>query len=165
MLAIALKTRPDYACIVPEKRSEITTEGGIDVVKNKKHLAKFVNELQAKNIKVSLFIDPEEAQAKASEESGATIVELHTGSYCNAGGTAQKKELERIKKAAEICAELDIECHAGHGLTFENVGLIAAIPNIVELNIGHFLIGEAIFIGLKESIRQMRARIDEAREI
>jgi len=165
MLAIALKTRPDYACIVPEKRSEVTTEGGIDVVKNKKHLAKFVNKLQAKNIKVSLFIDPEELQAKASADIGAGIVELHTGSYCNARGPAQKKELNRIKKAAEICDELGLECHAGHGLTFDNVGPIAAIANIVELNIGHFIIGEAIFIGLEESIRQMRARIDEAREI
>ncbi len=163
MLATALKTRPDYACIVPEKRNEVTTEGGIDVVRGKKKLAKFVEKLQAKNIKVSLFIDPVPAQVKASAEIGAGIVELHTGSYCNTRGTAQKKELARIMKATEICDELGLECHAGHGLTFDNVAEIAAIPNIVELNIGHFLIGEAIFIGLKDAIMKMRAIIDEAR--
>jgi len=164
MLEIALKTRPDYACIVPEKRREVTTEGGINIVRGKKRLAKFVDELQANGIKVSLFIDPEQSQIKAALDLGAKIVELHTGSYCNAKGAVQKKELNRIKKASEICAELDIECHAGHGLNFENVGRIAEIPNIVELNIGHFLIGEAIFIGLERAIGQMRARIDAARQ-
>jgi len=163
MLATALKTKPDYACIVPEKRNEVTTEGGIDVVRGKKKLVKFVEKLRGANIKVSLFVDPVLAQVKAANEIGAGIVELHTGSYCNAHGVAKKKELERILKAAEICDELGLECHAGHGLTFDNVRPIAAIPNIVELNIGHFLIGEAIFIGLKDAIIKMRKIIDEAR--
>jgi pyridoxine 5-phosphate synthase len=159
MLGIALKTKPHAACIVPEKRQEVTTEGGLDVVGQKENLKKYVSELSAKGIRVSLFIDADEKQLDAAKELGAPVVELHTGAYAH----GKSGELERIIKAAAYAERIGLECHAGHGLTFKNVGVIAAIPSVMELNIGHFLIGEAIFIGLENAIHQMRAEMNKAR--
>ncbi len=163
MLAIALKARPHAACIVPEKREERTTEGGIDVVGQFARLKPIVSALRAAGIRVSMFIEPDRKQLDASRELGAPVVELHTGAYANASGAAQEKLLKHISNAAEFGADLGLEIHAGHGLTFENVKPVAAIPHIRELNIGHFLIGEAIFTGLSDSIQKMRRLMDDAR--
>ncbi len=163
MIDIALKVKPHAACIVPEKRKEITTEGGLNVVAGHDYIKTAVTALSDAGIRVSLFIEADTAQLDAAVSSGAPVVELHTGSYCDANGEAQEKELIRIQNAAAYAAEIGLECHAGHGLNFETVGPIAAIPQIVELNIGHFLVGEAIFIGLEESIKKMRAEMDKAR--
>ncbi len=163
MLAIALRARPHAACIVPEKREERTTEGGIDVVGQFARLKPIVNALRAAGIRVSMFIEPDRKQLDASRELGAPVVELHTGAYANASGAAQEKLLKHISNAAEFGADLGLEIHAGHGLTFENVKPVAAIPHIRELNIGHFLIGEAIFTGLSDSIQKMRRLMDDAR--
>jgi pyridoxine 5-phosphate synthase len=163
MLAIALRARPHAACIVPEKREERTTEGGIDVVGHFARLKPIVNALNEAGIRVSMFIEPDRKQLDASRELGAPVVELHTGAYANASGAAQDKLLKHIVNAAEFGADLGLEIHAGHGLTFENVKPIAAIPHVRELNIGHFLIGEAIFTGLSDSIQKMRRLMDEAR--
>jgi pyridoxine 5-phosphate synthase len=163
MLAIALKARPHAACIVPEKREERTTEGGIDVVGHFTRLEPIVRQLVDAGIRVSMFIEPDRKQLDASRALGAPVVELHTGAYANAEGAAQEKLLRHLHNAAEFGADLGLEIHAGHGLTYDNVKPIAAIPHIRELNIGHFLIGEAIFTGLEPAIRRMRALMDEAR--
>jgi pyridoxine 5-phosphate synthase len=163
MLAIALKTKPHAACIVPEKRQEVTTEGGLDVITHEKSLKPYVKQLKDAGIRVSLFIDPVKAQIDAAHHVGAQVVELHTGEYCKEYGKPGSREIEKIKEAAAYAAKTGIECHAGHGLSFANVKPVAAIPEIVELNIGHFIIAEAIFIGLKECIRHMRQLMDEAR--
>jgi pyridoxine 5-phosphate synthase len=165
MLAIALYHRPHAACIVPEKREERTTEGGLDAVGGQDHLLPYVTALREAGIRVSLFVEPDVAQLDAARAIGAPVVELHTGSYCDtpAGSPAHKHELERIRHAATHAAAIGLECHAGHGLGFETVGPIAAISTIVELNIGHFLVGEAIFGGLESAIRHMRALMDQAR--
>lgn len=163
MLDIALKTRPNACCIVPEKRQEITTEGGLDVVRDMEYLKPYVNALLDANIRVSLFVDPEQNQIEAAHALKATILEIHTGMYCHATGQAQLKELKRIQAGAALCEKLGLECHAGHGISFDTVGPIAAITQIVELNIGHFLIGEAIFTGLENAIFEMRRRMDAAR--
>jgi pyridoxine 5-phosphate synthase len=162
MAAIALRHRPHAACIVPEKREERTTEGGIDADGQFNRLAPIVAELVKAGIRVSMFIEPDAAQLDASKALGAPVVELHTGAYAHAhGGEA---ELKRIRDVAAYGASIGLEVHAGHGLTYENVKPIAAIPQIQELNIGHFLIGEAVFIGLEESIRTMRRLMNEARQ-
>jgi pyridoxine 5-phosphate synthase len=163
MLDIALKTRPNACCIVPEKRQEITTEGGLDVVRDSEYLKPYVDRLLDENIRVSIFVDPEANQIEAAHALKATIVEIHTGMYCHATGQSQLKELKRIQAAAALSHTLGMECHAGHGISFDTVGPIAAIPQIVELNIGHFLIGEAIFTGLENAIFEMRRRMDAAR--
>jgi pyridoxine 5-phosphate synthase len=163
MLQIALRHKPHAACIVPEKRAELTTEGGLDAVGGHNHLARFVRDLVTAKIRVSLFIDPDPRQLDAARALGAPVVELHTGAYCEAEGAARERELERIVKAAAHAEALGLECHAGHGLSYETVGPVAAIPTIVELNIGHFLIGEAIFSGLDSAIKRMRAAMDKAR--
>jgi len=163
MLAIALKHRPFAACIVPEKRRELTTEGGLDARGEAAKLAPVVASLKAAGIRVSLFIDPDIEQMKAAHELGASVVEIHTGSYCEAKGLLQDKELARVNDAAIAGSALGLEIHAGHGLSYASVGRIAAIPEIVELNIGHFLVGEAIFVGLEEAIRAMRAAIATVR--
>jgi pyridoxine 5-phosphate synthase len=163
MLAIALKARPHAACIVPEKREERTTEGGIDVVGQFARLKPIVSALSSAGIRVSMFIEPDRKQLDASRELGAPVVELHTGAYANASGDARDKLLKHIRNAAEFGADLGLEIHAGHGLTYENVSAIAAIPHVRELNIGHFLIGEAIFVSLTDSIQKMRRLMDEAR--
>jgi pyridoxine 5-phosphate synthase len=163
MVAIALRHRPHAACIVPEKREERTTEGGLDAVGQHNHLKPMVSRLRDAGIRVSLFIEADPRQLEAAVSLGAPVVELHTGRYCEIEGEAQKKELVRIEKAAALCDKLGLECHAGHGLNYDNVTPIAAIANVRELNIGHFLIGEAIFVGLKDAIREMRRLMDAAR--
>jgi pyridoxine 5-phosphate synthase len=163
MLAIALRHRPHAACIVPEKRTEVTTEGGLDAAGGYDHLARYVRDLAGAGIRVSLFIDPDPAQLDAAKRLGAPVVELHTGAYCEAEGAARATELARLVAAAAHAEAIGLECHAGHGLSYETVGPVAAIPTLVELNIGHFLVGEAIFSGLDSAIRRMRAAMDKAR--
>lgn len=163
MLDIALRHKPHAACIVPEKREERTTEGGLDAAGQHNRLKDFVGQLRDANIRVSLFIEPDPRQIEAAIHLGAPVVEFHTGHYAHVNGAEREKELRRISDAAALAAKNGIEPHAGHGLTFDNVLPIAAIPQLVELNIGHFLIGEAIFGGLAGSIRQMRALMDDAR--
>jgi len=163
MLAIALKHRPHAACIVPEKREERTTEGGIDAAAMHDRLAPIVQRLTNIGTRVSLFIEADRRQLDAAKSLRAPVVELHTGAYCDTVGAEREKHLQAIRDAATYGATVGFEIHAGHGLTYDNVGPIAAIPELAELNIGHFLVGEAIFIGLEASIRCMRALMDEAR--
>jgi pyridoxine 5-phosphate synthase len=161
MLAIALKIKPNAACIVPEKREELTTEGGLEVAGAKDRLKPIIDELKNAGIRVSLFIEPSIKQIEASAELNADIVELHTGIYCHVFD--KTTELEKIITAAKYTEEVGIECHGGHGLSYNDVASIAAIPQMVELNIGHFLIGEAIFLGLEGAIKKMQAIMDGAR--
>lgn len=163
MMNIALRHKPHAACIVPERRQERTTEGGLDAAGQRDHLADCVGRLGEANIRVSLFIEPSEAQVAAAVSLGAPVIEFHTGRYAHAVGDERAAELRRISDCAALAVKNGIEPHAGHGLTFENVVPVAAIPQIAELNIGHFLIGEALFIGLDASIRRMRELMDEAR--
>jgi pyridoxine 5-phosphate synthase len=167
MLAIALAHKPHAACIVPERREERTTEGGLDAAGGHNRLARYVTQLGEAGIRVSLFIEPDPRQIDAAIRLGAPVVELHTGRYahfCLAGDSQGiEAELKRIADAAALATKNGIESHAGHGLTFENVQPIAAIAQLAELNIGHYLIGEAIFDGLESSIRRMRLLMDEAR--
>ena len=167
MLAIALRHRPHAACIVPEKREERTAEGGIDAAGQHNRLAPIVARLAGAHIRVSLFIEPDKRQLDAAKLLGAPVVELHTGAYCNAAAdgdiNARERLLEAICEGARYGASLGLEIHAGHGLAYDTVGPVAAVPDIRELNIGHFLVGEAIFSGLDASIRRMRALMDEAR--
>ena len=163
MLAIALRHRPHAACIVPEKREERTTEGGLDAAGQHDHLAPLVSELRAANIRVSLFIEPDARQIEAAIRLGAPVIELHTGRYADLSGEAQVAEVRRLTDAAALAAKNGIEVHAGHGLTLATVGPIAAIPQVRELNIGHSLIADAIFMGLGDAVRAMRAAMDAAR--
>lgn len=163
MVAIALKHRPHAACIVPERREEVTTEGGLNAAGQHNHLKPLIARLADAGIRVSLFIEPDPRQIEAAMLLGAPVVEFHTGRYAHAEGEALAAELKRIADAAALAVKNGIEPHAGHGLTYDNVQPIAAIPQIAELNIGHFLIGEAIFTGLDTSVRRMRALMDEAR--
>ncbi len=167
MLDIALVVKPHAACLVPEKRTERTTEGGLDVVGQLGHLVPFAAELKRAGIRVSLFIEPSAEALEASHSIGAPIVELHTGAWCEAvvarDGARAAHEFERIRSAAALAARLGIECHAGHGLDYGTARQVAALPQIVELNIGHFLIGEAIFDGLQTAIEKMRAAMDQGR--
>ena len=163
MLAIALATRPDQVCLVPEKRAELTTEGGLDVAANDTALEDYIARLGDAGIRVSLFIDPERVQIAVAEELGADVVEMHTGSYCDAPDAAREGELARLAAAATEAAGLGLQVHAGHGLSYSTVGPVAALVEVSELNIGHFLIGEAIFSGLESAIRRMRALMDTAR--
>ena len=163
MLQIALRHRPHAACIVPEKREELTTEGGLDAAGQHNRLAPLVGELGAARIRVSLFIEPDPRQIEAAIRLGAPVVELHTGRYAELDGEARTAELRRLSDAAALAAKNGIEVHAGHGLTFDNVGPIAAIPQVRELNIGHFLVGEALFVGLDAAVRRMREEMDAAR--
>ena len=163
MLGIALRHRPHAACIVPEKREERTTEGGLDAVGQHNVLAPMVRELAAANIRVSLFIEPSAGQVAAAVSLGAPVVELHTGRYAELAGDAQVEELRRLSDAAALAAKNGIEVHMGHGLTYDNVVPIAAIPQVRELNIGHFLVGEAIFVGLEASVRRMKDLMEAAR--
>ncbi len=167
MLAIALRHKPHAACIVPEKREERTTEGGLDAAGQHNHLAPIVARLREANIRVSLFIEADPRQIEAAIHLAAPVVEFHTGKYAHllldSDRAGAEAELRRIADAAALAAKNGIEPHAGHGLTFDNVQPIAAIPQIAELNIGHYLVGEAIFIGLEESIRRMRTLMDDAR--
>lgn len=161
MLAIATRIRPHACCLVPEKREERTTEGGLDVLGQKAALIPAIAKLKAAGCRISLFIEPDEAPIRLSKELGADIVELHTGTWCHAveAGDATKAEVEfrRLKAGAAFGASIGLEMHAGHGLDFETAEKLATVPEFVEFNIGHFLIGEAIFVGLPEAIRTMRA--------
>ena len=167
MLAIALSHQPHACCLVPEKREERTTEGGLDIAAQHKHIAPFVAQLKDAGIRVSLFIEPDPVQIAVAEALGADIVELHTGAYCEAFAAGDSDgvahHLERLRIAAREGAGRGLEIHAGHGLTFDTVKPVAAMPEIRELNIGHFLMGEALFIGLRPAVEQMRALIAEAR--
>jgi len=163
MLAIALAHKPHAACIVPEKREERTTEGGLDAAGQFETLQPYVARLAGAGIRVSLFIEPGEEQVAAAVRLGAPVVEFHTGRYAHVGGEERAAELKRIADAAALAAKNGIEPHAGHGLTFDNVTPVAAIPQLAELNIGHFLVGEAIFTGLEAAVRRMRGLMDEAR--
>jgi len=165
MLEIALGHTPHAACIVPEKREERTTEGGLDVVSGHNRLRPYIDMLGTAGIRVSVFIEPDLGQLDGAKAVGAPVVELHVGAYCDATGAEQERQLARIVAAAAHAEKIGLECHAGHGLTFDTVAQVAVIPTIAELNIGHFLIGEAIFIGLEESIRSMRKLMDEARSV
>jgi len=164
MVGIALRHKPHAACIVPEKREERTTEGGLDAAGQHNHLKPMIARLRDAGIRVSLFIEADPRQLEAAVTLGAPVVELHTGRYCELEGAAQKAELERLRKGAALCARLGLECHMGHGLSYADVGPVAAIPEVRELNIGHFLVGEAIFVGLEAAIREMRRLMDEARK-
>ena len=163
MLMKALMVRPNACCLVPEKRNELTTEGGLDVVKGASWLKAVASELKAASIRSSFFVDADTKQIEAAKHAGADIVEIHTGAFCEATGEARKAEWLRIRQATAQAVGLGLEVHAGHGLSFETVGAIAAIADIKELNIGHFLVGEAIFMGLPEAIRRMREQMDKAR--
>lgn len=157
MLEIALKTKPNAICIVPEKRQEVTTEGGLNVIKNEKKLAKIIKKVRENgNIRISLFLDPAIDQIKKCAELKVDIIELHTGEFCNKKGKSRDLELEKLKNCAKLANELSLECHGGHGLDYETAKIIAKIPEIIELNIGHFIIGEAIFDGLEKVIKKMR---------
>jgi pyridoxine 5-phosphate synthase len=163
MLAIALRVKPHAVCIVPERREELTTEGGLDAARLEKDLKPFVHKLAHNGSRVSLFISPDHEQIHAARRCGAQAVELHTGQYCHLLGKARKEELARLSEAAMLAHGLGMEVHAGHGLNYDNVSAIAAIPEIVELNIGHFLMGEAMFTGLVRAIERMRQIMAEAR--
>ena len=163
MLEIALRHRPHAACIVPEKREERTTEGGLDAAGQHNHLAPFVSRLSEANIRVSLFIEPDPRQIEAAIRLRAPVVEFHTGRYAHLEGEERAAELRRIADSAALAIKNGIEPHAGHGLSFDNVVPVAAVPQLAELNIGHFLVGEAIFTGLESSVRRMRELMDEAR--
>ena len=167
MLDIALRHKPHAVCLVPEKREERTTEGGLDIAAGHNHIAPYVRELGDAGCRVSLFIEPDPVQVAVAEAMGAAVVELHTGAYCEAflrGETAAVEEhLERLRTGAAEAHRRGLEVHAGHGLTYDTVKPVAAIPELAELNIGHFLIGEAIFRGLREAVTTMRGLIEEAR--
>jgi pyridoxine 5-phosphate synthase len=167
MVEIATRVKPHAVCLVPEKRQEVTTEGGIDAAGLHNQLVPIVRRLSGAGIRVSIFIDPDQRQIEASKSLNAPVVELCTGAYCEAVIARDEKlvaqHLEAARKSTAAAARLGLEVHAGHGLTYDNVKPIAAIPEIRELNIGHFLIGEAIFIGLEASIKRMRTLMDDAR--
>ena len=167
MQALALRLKPHAVCIVPEKRTERTTEGGLEIIDDQSRLADFISPLSEVGCRVSLFVEADERQLEACAAVGAAVVELHTGAYCNfhAKGDARATadELKRIIRCATFADRLGLEVHAGHGLTFGNVGPIAALPEVAELNIGHFLIGEAVFMGLEPAIVEMRRLMQQAR--
>jgi pyridoxine 5-phosphate synthase len=167
MLAIACAAKPHACCLVPERRQELTTEGGLDVASQVTTLAPFVAELRRAGIQASLFIDPDPVQIEASRQVRADAVELHTGTYCAAAsdgdGAALRREVKRLVDGARVAAQAGLEVHAGHGLDYDNVVLVASIPEIVELNIGHYLVGEALFVGLFDSIARMRSLMAGAR--
>lgn len=167
MLGIALKTKPHAACIVPEKRTERTTEGGLDAAEQHNHLAPFVEKLNAAGIRVSLFIAAERRQFEAAAKLRAPVVEIHVGAWCDAliekGADAAQSEWTRILEGARIAQDLGLEVHAGHGLDYATAEMISALPQVVELNIGHFLIGEAVFDGLAGTVMKMRAAMDRGR--
>lgn len=167
MHMLVTEIRPHACCIVPENREEKTTEGGLDVAGQEAFIAPFVSSLTEVGVRVSLFVDPESKQIEAAKRAGAPVIEIHTGAYheaCASTTNARiKHELDLIRKAAAFAAEIGLEVHAGHGLTFRNVQPVAAIPQLSELNIGHFLIGEAVFMGLAESVKEMRKLMNDAR--
>ena len=162
MVGIALDVKPNAACIVPERREEVTTEGGLAVAGRESELEPYFTRIRDAGIRLSLFIEASEAEIRAAVAVGADIIELHTGCYCH-DESGRVAELARIRKAAELADSLGVECHGGHGLDFDTVGAIAAIPQMHELNIGHFLMGEAMFSGMDKAIAEMRRLMNEAR--
>ena len=164
MVEFAENLRPDDACFVPEKREELTTEGGLDVVTRKSKIKEAVGRLQDRSIQVSLFVDPEKKQIDAAKEVGAHAVEIHTGTYCNASGADREKERQDVAAAATLARSLGLEVHGGHGLNYENVLPIASIPEIVELNIGHSIIARAVIVGLEQAVREMKELLNRARD-
>ena len=163
MVAFAERLGPDDACFVPEKREELTTEGGLDAVAHRTKIKEAVARLQGRGIHVSLFIDPDPAQIEAARESGAHAIEIHTGTYCNTGGVKRDQELQAILDAAAFAQSLGLEVHGGHGLDYENVRPIAKIPAIVELNIGHSIIARAVMVGIEQAVREMKELLAKAR--
>lgn len=163
MVAFAETLRPDDACFVPEKREELTTEGGLDIVAHRRKIQDSVKRLQDRGIHVSLFVDPEEKQIETSKEVGADAVEVHTGTYCNAAGAEREKERRTVASAVSLAHRLGLEVHAGHGLDYENVLPIAGIHEIVELNIGHSIIARAVVVGIEQAVREMKALLKKAR--
>jgi pyridoxine 5-phosphate synthase len=163
MVALAEKLRPDDTCFVPEKREELTTEGGLDVAANKQKILQAVTRLQERGIHVSLFIDPERSQIEASQAVGAHAIEIHTGTYCNAAATQRQRERDAVAAAAALAQSLGLEVHGGHGLDYDNVPPIATIPEIVELNIGHSIIARAVIVGIEQAVREMKQLLDRAR--
>ena len=163
MLSIAERVRPADVCLVPERREELTTEGGLDVVGHAAAVAAACRRLQAADIQVSLFIDPEPEQLRAAADLGARVIELHTGCYADAEGSTRERELERLIRAVDLGQQLGLQVNAGHGLTLDNVGPIAALSGIRELNIGHALVARAVFVGLGEAVREMKQAMNGAR--
>jgi pyridoxine 5-phosphate synthase len=164
MIAFAERLRPGDACFVPEKREELTTEGGLDVAAQLERVKDGVARLQDRGIHVNLFIDPAQAQIEAARATGAHGIEIHTGSYCNAVGAARQAERKAITEAAALAQSLGLEVHGGHGLDYENVLPIAAIPEIVELNIGHSIVARAVMVGMEQAVREMKELVKRARE-
>lgn len=162
MTGHALSLKPDDACLVPERREELTTEGGLDVVTHGKQLREVVSRLRDAGIRVSLFVDPDLKQLEASRGAGADAVEIHTGAYCDAGGPRQAEELEAVRQAAAAAAGMGLEVHGGHGLNAGNVAPIAAIEEIVELNIGHSIVARAVMVGMAQAVKEMKALIEDA---
>jgi pyridoxine 5-phosphate synthase len=163
MVAFAETLRPDDACLVPEKREELTTEGGLDIVAHRRKIQDSVKRLQDRGIHVSLFVDPEEKQIETSKEVGADAVEVHTGTYCNAAGAEREKERRTVASAVSLAHRLGLEVHAGHGLDYENVLPIAGIHELVELNIGHSIIARAVVVGIEQAVREMKQLLIKAR--
>jgi pyridoxine 5-phosphate synthase len=163
MVAFAAGARPDDACFVPEKREELTTEGGLDVISQQAKIKDAVDRLQGGGIKVSLFVDPDTKQIEAAKTVGAHAVEIHTGTYCNASGGDRERELQVVNAAAKLAQGLGLEVHAGHGLDYQNVIPIAAIGEIIELNIGHSIIARAVIVGIEQAVREMRELLNRAR--
>ena len=164
MLAFAEKVRPDDACFVPEKREELTTEGGLDVVSHRQKIREGTQRLQSLAVRVSLFVDPETAQIEASRDAGAHAVEIHTGAYCNALSLEREKQLQTIIEASKLAQSLGLEVHGGHGLNYDNVLAIAQIPEMAELNIGHSIIARAIIVGIEQAVREMKDLLSKAKE-
>jgi pyridoxine 5-phosphate synthase len=164
MLAFAENLRPDDACFVPEKREELTTEGGLDVVSHRQKIREAAQRLQGRGVRVSLFVDPETAQIEASRDAGAHAVEIHTGAFCNAVGVERKDQLEAILEASKLAQSLGLEVHGGHGLNYDNVLAIAEIPEMAELNIGHSIIARAIIAGIEQAVREMKGLLSKAKE-
>jgi len=163
MLDFACQMQPADCCLVPERRAELTTEGGLDVRSGLDTIRAACERLRAAGVRVALFIDPDEAQIDAAADTGAAVIELHTGEYAEASGARQVQELERLRRAARHGIERRLEVHAGHGLNYRNVGAVAAISEITELNIGHAIIAQAVFEGLAAAVREMRAQMQRAR--
>ena len=163
MVRFAAKLRPDDACFVPEKRQELTTEGGLDIVAHKQRVKDAVARLDDRGIHVALFIDPVKAQIECAKEVGAHAIEIHTGSYCNAAGAKREKERRVIAAAAKLAHSFGLEVHGGHGLNYDNVRAIAKIPEMVELNIGHSIIARAVIVGMERAVREMKLLLNRAR--
>lgn len=164
MLAFAENVRPDDACFVPEKREELTTEGGLDVVSHRQKIREATQRLHSLAVRVSLFVDPETAQIEASRDVGAHAVEIHTGAYCNALSVEREKQLQAILEASKFAQSLGLEVHGGHGLNYDNVLAIAQIPEMTELNIGHSIIARAIIVGIEQAVREMKDLLNKAKE-